>query len=450
MVLLSVKKETSTPISPLNTAPKESKEGLLSFSSLLKGKEATEEKIPANVLLDKDASDKTEVETLGLDPKITQTLTPQDLKLLIKEAKQFLKNKIVQSKGFKKAEIDALPKTLNGLVQVAKKFGIDVSKITLEEVKAGDAFHASKRHNPKISADDEQPAFTIKKQKVHPAKSADTNKSEIEINLVKKEIPKHKSVKSTPLFKAQTVTTPEITTQQMVNTKVNHLTSQKTLKQKSDDTLQLLLQGEKASKHKSGLKVDFSTATAKVIAPHATKESEKSLEALLKNDTSDSTDTQSKIDGLHVAKADSLEVKLNEAKQMVKYLSQDVKSSIEDYKSPFTRVKVQLNPQRLGEIDLTIVQRGKNLHINLSSNNVAINTLAMNVNDLKVQLNNNGINNASFNFNSNAQSDNAQAGQQQQQRQQQQQADEEYNYFESKERSENVVNSLEIIVPHYA
>ena len=135
---------------------------------------------------------------------------------------------------------------------------------------------------------------------------------------------------------------------------------------------------------------------------------------------------------------------------MVKYLSHDIKTAIEDYKSPFTRVKVQLNPQKLGEVDLTIVQRGKNLHINLSSNNAAINTLAMNANDLKVQLNNSGINNATLNFNSNAQSDNSQAGQQEHQRQQQQRADEEYNYFESQEGNEEVLSSLEIIVPHYA
>ena len=51
-------------------------------------------------------------------------------------------------------------------------------------------------------------------------------------------------------------------------------------------------------------------------------------------------------------------MKLNEAKQMIKYLAPDVKSAIEDYKSPFTRVKLQLNPQKLGEVDLTIVQRG--------------------------------------------------------------------------------------------
>ena len=143
------------------------------------------------------------------------------------------------------------------------------------------------------------------------------------------------------------------------------------------------------------------------------------------------------------------EVKLNEAKQMIKYLSSDVKTAIEDYKSPFTRVKVQLNPQKLGEVDLTIVQRGKNLHVNLSSNTAAINTLSINANELRTQLNNNGINNATLNFNNNSQSDSSNSGQEQQ-RQNEQKANEEYNYFESDENNEEILNSLEIVVPNYA
>jgi len=140
-------------------------------------------------------------------------------------------------------------------------------------------------------------------------------------------------------------------------------------------------------------------------------------------------------------------VKLNEAKQMMKYLSSDVKTAIEDYKSPFTRVKIQLNPQKLGEVDLTIVQRGKNLHVNLSSNNAAINTLSMNVNELRTQLSNNGINNATFNFSN--QSDSSNSSSQQQSRQHGRQAEKEYSYFENEESNERVLSSLEIIVPQY-
>ena len=208
------------------------------------------------------------------------------------------------------------------------------------------------------------------------------------------------------------------------------------------------MQGEKA-KSSTSFTADFSVATAKVIAPTATTDVTKNLEKLLHGESSNSDgQTNSKLDGLSL-KSDSLEVKLNEAKQMIKYLSQDIKNAIEDYKSPFTRVKLQLNPQKLGEVDLTIVQRGKNLHVNISSNNVAINTLSMNANELRAQLNNSGINNASLNFN-NSSGGEQQAANQQQNRQNERRANEEYSYFENEDKNEEILSSLEIVVPHYA
>ena len=295
----------------------------------------------------------------------------------------------------------------------------------------------------------------MKKQKLTATQQrehSDTTEERLEFG--KKEPLLHKQqnsqeAKQTVLFKVQNSSV-AITTQQIVETKVNNRTTQKTPKQKAEESLQLLLRGEKASKSDAMLSADFSVTTARVIAPQPVRETDNSLAALLKNESSDAIDLQAKRDGLQVAKAESFEVKINEAKQMVKYLSNDVKLAIEEYKSPFTRLKVQLHPQKLGEVDLTIVQRGKNLHINLSSNNSAINTLALNANDLKLQLNNNGIQNATLNFSNNAQSENSQAGEQERQRQQQQKAEDEYNYFENTQSDEEVFSSLEIIVPHYA
>ena len=174
----------------------------------------------------------------------------------------------------------------------------------------------------------------------------------------------------------------------------------------------------------------------KNVEDESTKSSEFKIEDSIK--TSDSNS---------ISKVDNLDVKINEAKQMIKYLSSDVKDAIDNYKAPFSRVKVQLNPKNLGDIDVTIVERGKNLHINLTSNNSAINTLSMNINELKVQLNQNGINNATFNFNSSSQGGENSNGANQQQ---QQNAKKEYNYFEQDEQNEDIVNSLEIVVAHYA
>jgi len=520
MISLDAKTQTSTSSSPLSTAPAEEGDTpSLSFSELLKGagNKKDENSVQNGVLLlalddDADSSklskgemllsllkggkakeekvNKDELSVLELNPAITKDMTPTELKALVSDAKKYLKTKIIESEGFKKSEIEALPKTLKGLAEVAKKFGLDLSKLTLEDVKVESKValttqlkvegkeQKSDAKDIKISVVNEdanldtkttakkiehlsldEDAYLNTKTTSKKAKMASTSHNIVQdredsrqIENLKtqervQELPKE--IKSTPLFKAQTKS--EITTEQLVNAKMSTTTEVRTPKQKADDTLKMLLRGEKVTQKDIGFTADFSVATARVIAPQATTDANKSLESLLRGDQSDSS-ISSKLDGLNINKADSFEVKLNEAKQMTKYLSADVKTAIEDYKSPFTRVKVQLNPQKLGEVDLTIVQRGKNLHINLTSNNAAINALALNANDLKVQLTNNGINNASLNFNNNSQSsEQSFSGQQQQQNSQnEREASREYNFFENEEQNEEIINSLEIVVPNYA
>ena len=72
---------------------------------------------------------------LEINPQTIKNLKPEDIKLLVKDAKLYLKNKILNSDGYKKAQIKELPRTLKGLVQLAKKFDIDISKITVKDVQ---------------------------------------------------------------------------------------------------------------------------------------------------------------------------------------------------------------------------------------------------------------------------------------------------------------------------
>ena len=418
-------------------------------------------------------------EPLELNPKLTQSLTTKEIKVLVSDAKEYLKTKILQSDDYKRSEIKELPKTLKGLATLAEKFGVDVSKITMEEVQSKPLPKDIKTLSSLTQAEDsdkKEIRADVKKEIKADTKTQNSNSEIIQKTAVnvsdkdtkvqkivedvkdlKKDVTEHvkvdakrvevvKEVKSTPLFKAQTQT--EHTTEQIVQAK-QFKVEEKTPKQKADETLKLLLRGEKPAQTGVNLTADFSVATARVIAPTATTDVTKSLEVLLHGEQSESN-TASKIDGLTTHKADSFEVKLNEAKQMIKYLSQDVKTAIEDYKSPFTRVKLQLNPQKLGEVDLTVIQRGKNLHVNISSNNTAINTLAMNANELKVQLGNSGINNATLNFNSGSENGSSSNEHQQNRQNEQKQASEEYNYFENEEQNEEILSSLEIVVPSYA
>ncbi len=451
------------------------KEDSTSFSTLLQllGNEIKEEK-------------NQEKDSFELNPEISKNLSPADLKILIKEAKEILKNKIIATDGFKRAEIAKLPKTLKGVLKVAKKIGLDVSKIKFEVVKGG----KEKELKPLFKLKTSQKSLPRKqsvhiktlhvkpweKEKTRPIKTTHDNLRELlqgknEIRKNPKLSVEHKSkttevkvVHETPKSVEQKIAKPQKEPQKDLQTEVKvvyeslktvapKMVNEKHKVEKKEVTLRDLLGTKKGVQQQEGSKMtaDFVVATAKVIAPQDKTQSVKSLESLLSKGEHDEEKSTPKHEAVHIAKADSFEVKINEAKQLTKYLSGDVKHAIENYKAPFTRVKVQLNPQKLGEVDLTIVQRGKNLHVNLSSNNAAINALAMNVNDLKVQLQNNGIQNASLNFSNNTQGDqNAAGGQPQQQQQNRQNAHEEYNFFENEEKNEEVVSSLEIVVPHYA
>ncbi|MFA7354551.1 MAG: flagellar hook-length control protein FliK [Sulfurimonadaceae bacterium] len=456
-------------------------------------------------------------EPLELNPKLTAALSTADIKALVSDAKNYLKSKIQESEGYKKAEVKKLPNTLKGLVEVAKKFNIDISKITFEEVRSSsrnmsqtlaqedikiempkEAIQEKKElksEMPKVEAPKE--IVSEKETKVEASKEVLLEKKTASEKVLVVEVPKEavlekkpqviqtdekqknvaisnviaskieqnetkidekftelqKEIKSTPIFKAQ-VAVEHTSTEQIVQAKANTSSfkaEQKTPKERADETLKLLLRGEKPSVSNPVPTADFSVATARVIASMETTEGTKTLESLLRGDAplAQESEPLSNVDSLGVHKVDSFEVKLNEAKQMIKYLSNDVKNAIEDYRSPFTRVKVQLNPQNLGEVDLTIVQRGKNLHVNISSNNTAINALSANVNELRVQLSNSGINNATLNFSDGSQGGNTNAGGGHQQRQNERRAHEEYGYFESEEIHEERLSSLEIVVPRY-
>ena len=568
MISVDVKKSDSLvpSLTKLSTPDKEPK---LSFSDLLKGASTdVDEKIiksgslvldlentntkpqinsPQNketskenlllLLKGETAQSEESKDFLALNPKISDTLSQKDVKLLIADAKIYLRDKIMQSDGYRTADMKGLPKTLNGLITVAKKLNIDISKISVEDVKPSlssavvksekegvkeplSIFNTSQssekakeskplesilRLTPEKKSENAEIPKDVRVEKktenteipkdvrvekktenaeipkdVRVEKKSENAEFPKDVRVEKKsenaEIPKdvrvEKKVQSVEIPRdlqidknstkekinetiklTNTQNKPEHISQQTVQVKSTK-NEEPLAKVKANDTLTSLLRGEKALKESSGLTADFSVATAKVIAPtqtqNLTKEISKGLESLLTNEQSQTSDS-TKIEGAGVAKTENLEIKVKESKQMIQYLSSDVKTAIEDYKSPFTRIKVQLNPQQLGEVDVTVVQRGKNLHVNIGSNNAAINTLSMNVNELRVQLNNNGINNATFNFNNTSHNNDSAAGQQQQSNQQEQQrAHKEYDYFEKEEVKEEILSSLEIVVPNYA
>ncbi len=525
-------KDTKTPIDSKGTKEPTSKSDLL---TLLKGD------VP---------------KVHSINPVLANALDTKTLKSVMKDAKNYLAEQIKETNAFKKGEVKELPKTTQGLLALAKKVGIDISKITIETVQTKtpketkntpaadiktDLETKSKtdtkndiklaQKTEQLAKDDKnipvknelssktEPTTVIKnpndsksetlkndiskeniKQQVKSAtQTAISAQSEQKVQIPKTdtlkddkalhvksiepqnekiELPKQVQKQNTALTQTQTLTQDESLKRMPLFTVPDetlsaHSTAELVGKKQTKPSKELsatnlqsplsaLLHGEKILPAQTQIVDAKKDSKAEIKTDAKIKANSTVLSQLLHGENQQTTQTAEQTasegevqgisatqgNGLHVKQTEAdLIVKMNEAKQMVKYLAQDIKQAIEDYKPPFTRIKVKLNPQKFGEVDLTVVQRGKNVHVSISSNSAAINMLSQNAGDLKVQLTQNGMNNASLNFNSSTDTQSQQ--QQQQNGHQKESAKQAYEAFNQDETSEEILSSLEIVVPRY-
>ncbi|MFC2074618.1 flagellar hook-length control protein FliK, partial [Campylobacterota bacterium] len=322
----------------------------------------------------------------------------QNLQQLIGEAKNYLKEQISQ-----KADIKELPKSLGGLIKLAEKSGIDVRAINFESL------------TPTAVKEELSQALNL----TRPIQQLQAQLPHSTIQLVKPVID-NKSDKGNaitkPLNALLSKTNEVVSTDGIVDVMLDD--SPKTSKTPLSATLSSLLHGEEAQ---SGDKTIEGESSLKV---EGDKGNEKAQSVLGKND--------------------QLSQKITEAKQLVQHVAQSMKEMVENYKPPFTRIKMQLNPHKFGEMDVTLVQRGNNVHININANANALTTMMQNSHELKAQLSAQGLGDASMNFSSHQQQ------QQQQDKHKQEQAHLSYEEFqEFEEEFTEVATAAEIVVPLY-
>ncbi|RTK07832.1 flagellar hook-length control protein FliK [Campylobacter jejuni] len=85
-------------------------------------------------------------------------------------------------------------------------------------------------------------------------------------------------------------------------------------------------------------------------------------------------------------------------KETLQHFSQDLKEAVDQYKAPITKLSITLNPNNLGEVEVTLIQRGNNLHINFNSNTNAMNLFIQNQVEFKNSLVNMGFTGLEMNF----------------------------------------------------
>lgn len=371
--------------------------------------------------------------------ELLSTLSADQVKTLIHRAKDYLKNEIATRHPEYLNDEKVLPKTLIGLVQLAEKLDLKPASITLEML-IPDPAEQQPFSQPLLS----KTLMDTKAVAQLPVAATDGNG---EFEMIRELLGKGRSPAKT---EEGTVAV-----------------FQKNPEDSSTQPLQSLLQSmqKKTNADKPSAAVAVSETVLNEIKPIDIKSSESKTavpshngnELLTLLHGGSASGTQSKEEGgaskveltaeklLHAPKADAIEVKAKEAQQSMRLFATDLKEAVENYKPPFTRLTMKLNPEKLGEVEVTLVQRGNNVHVNIQSSNAnSIAFLAHNATELKAQLAQHGITNATMNFMAGGD------GQMPQNQQQQHNRFRAYASFEELEMNEEALSALELIIPQYA
>lgn len=89
------------------------------------------------------------------------------------------------------------------------------------------------------------------------------------------------------------------------------------------------------------------------------------------------------------------------ARESVRNFTQSLREEIINYKPPVTKLSIELNPQNLGALELTISKKGKDLHVQVISNPTAIGLFMQNQTDFKANLTQMGFENVDLSFSAN-------------------------------------------------
>lgn len=94
-----------------------------------------------------------------------------------------------------------------------------------------------------------------------------------------------------------------------------------------------------------------------------------------------------------------VQLKIASSRETLSQFSQRIREEVLNYKPPFTKLSMELNPAELGKLEITITKKGKELIVNVNANNPnALHTFMQNQNEFRTTLSNVGFNNVELNF----------------------------------------------------
>lgn len=139
-------------------------------------------------------------------------------------------------------------------------------------------------------------------------------------------------------------------------------------------------------------------------------------------------------------RSDNLKNRIASAKATIGHFTRDLKEQVKEYKSPIMKISMDLNPKNLGSVGVTLINRGKNLHVQIHSNPQAIQLFMQNNLDFKNALGDLGYKDVqlNFSFGGGSSSNHSGGGYREQ---------ETPSYFGSRSDTNSEADEMEIILP---
>ncbi|EMG31215.1 flagellar hook-length control protein FliK [Campylobacter showae] len=275
-------------------------------------------------------------------------------------------------------------KNLNELIEIANKLNLGLENIEVTQAQAdelGEKFpNLAKKDFFEPVVPKKNFAFSELKNKVEEAINANEPAPKDTLNKLLQEVskPKTQSNETTTVNKAEEVTEENISA---LNTK--NIKEKPENNSAADEILKADKKEEKRVNLQSLLYPDREQDQGEQTKQNSNQNSDNELNAMVK-------------DVISNAKAQSRNFQA--VRETFDNFSSNLKEQVAAYKSPFMRFNITLNPLNLGEVEITMVNRGNNLHINFSSNTQTMNLFLQNQAEFKNSLVNMGFTELEMNF----------------------------------------------------
>ncbi len=102
-------------------------------------------------------------------------------------------------------------------------------------------------------------------------------------------------------------------------------------------------------------------------------------------------------------KTEQLGSKLFDARETMRHFAHNLRSEIQNYKPPLTKITLELQPANLGSVEVSIISQGKNIQIQLNAPQNTLNLFIQNQSDLRTALSQIGYDNVAMSFSNGSQ-----------------------------------------------